>query len=42
LVCLESMKMQMYISSEDSGTVKDVMVKEGDFVNGGEILITLE
>jgi len=42
LICLESMKMQMYISSEESGTVKDVMVKEGDFVNGGDILIKLE
>lgn len=42
VVCLESMKMQMFISSEDDGIVKEIKVSTGDFVNEGDILIVLE
>lgn len=42
LVCLESMKMQMYIPSEMEGKVKEIKIVEGDFVNEGDTLIILE
>ncbi|MEB3328510.1 MAG: biotin/lipoyl-containing protein [Candidatus Sericytochromatia bacterium] len=42
VVCIESMKMQMFIPSEMDGTVKDVKVGAGDFVNEGDPLIVLE
>jgi acetyl-CoA carboxylase biotin carboxyl carrier protein len=42
VVCIESMKMQMFIPSEVDGTVKDVKVGAGDFVNEGDTLIVLE
>ena len=42
VVCLESMKMQMFIPSDDVGKVKEVKVSAGDFVNEGDTLIVLE
>jgi acetyl-CoA carboxylase biotin carboxyl carrier protein len=42
VVILESMKMEIPIASEFSGTVKEVKVNEGDFVNEGDILVELE
>ncbi|HEY9721135.1 MAG TPA: biotin/lipoyl-containing protein [Oscillatoriaceae cyanobacterium] len=42
VVCMESMKMQMFIPSDFDGTVKDVKVNAGDFVNEGDTLIILE
>lgn len=42
VICLESMKMQMYISAEDAGTVKEIKVAVGDFVNEGDTLLVLE
>lgn len=42
VVCLESMKMQMFIPSEMDGQVKEVKVNAGDFVNEGDTLIVLE
>jgi acetyl-CoA carboxylase biotin carboxyl carrier protein len=42
VVMLESMKMQLPISSEHEGTVKQIAVKVGDFVNEGDPLIVLE
>lgn len=42
VVCIESMKMQMFISSDFDGTVKEVKVGAGDFVNEGDALIVLE
>jgi acetyl-CoA carboxylase biotin carboxyl carrier protein len=42
VVMLESMKMQLPISSEHSGTVNQILVKVGDFVNEGDSLIVLE
>lgn len=42
VVILESMKMEIPIASEFSGTVKEVKVQEGDFVNEGDVLMELE
>ena len=42
VVCLESMKMQMFIPTEGDGTVKEIKVAAGDFVNEGDTLIVLE
>lgn len=39
---LESMKMQMYLQAETAGTVKDVKVGTGDFVNEGDVVLELE
>jgi acetyl-CoA carboxylase biotin carboxyl carrier protein len=39
---LESMKMEIPISAESAGTVKEVKVNEGDFVNEGDVLVELE
>lgn len=42
VVCIESMKMQMFIPAEADGTVKEIKVGAGDFVNEGDALIVLE
>jgi acetyl-CoA carboxylase biotin carboxyl carrier protein len=42
VVILESMKMEIPISSEEEGTVKAIRVQEGDFVNEGDDLIEIE
>ncbi|MCG7336904.1 acetyl-CoA carboxylase biotin carboxyl carrier protein subunit [Sporosarcina sp. ACRSM] len=42
VVILESMKMEIPIAAETSGTVKDVKVNEGDFVNEGDVLVEVE
>lgn len=39
---LESMKMEIPIASDFSGTVKEVKVNEGDFVNEGDVLVVVE
>ncbi len=42
VVILESMKMEVPVSAEESGTVKRVAVTEGDFVNEGDLLVEWE
>ena len=42
VVCIESMKMQMFIPAEADGKVKEIKVGAGDFVNEGDALIVLE
>ncbi|MEW9033296.1 MAG: acetyl-CoA carboxylase biotin carboxyl carrier protein subunit, partial [Planifilum fimeticola] len=42
VVVLESMKMEVPIQSEISGTVSGVKVATGSFVNEGDVLIELE
>lgn len=42
VVILESMKMEIPIPSEDDGTVKEIRVKEGDFVNEGDVIAIIE
>jgi acetyl-CoA carboxylase biotin carboxyl carrier protein len=41
VVILESMKMEIPIVAEMSGTVKEIKINEGDFVNDGDVLIEL-
>lgn len=41
VVILESMKMEIHIISEVSGTVKEIKTNEGEFVNEGDVLIEL-
>lgn len=38
---LESMKMQLPVSSSEVGKVEEVKVASGDFVNEGDLIITL-
>ncbi|MDR9793697.1 acetyl-CoA carboxylase biotin carboxyl carrier protein subunit [Aeribacillus composti] len=42
VVILESMKMEIPIAAEANGIVKEIHVKEGDFVNEGDILLEFE
>ena len=42
VVILESMKMEMPVEAEDSGTVKEVSVEEGQAVSEGDTLVVLE
>lgn len=42
VMVLESMKMEIPITSEVEGVVKEIRVKAGDFVNEGDVLLTLD
>jgi len=42
VIVLESMKMEIPLQSETAGTVAEVKVKEGEFINEGGVLITLK
>jgi len=42
VVILESMKMEIPIASEYEGSVKELKVAEGDFVNEGDPLLVIE
>ncbi|MEH7013777.1 acetyl-CoA carboxylase biotin carboxyl carrier protein subunit, partial [Neobacillus niacini] len=42
VVILESMKMEIPIEAEFAGTVKEVKVNEGDFVNEGDVIVEVE
>lgn len=42
VVILESMKMEIPIAVEESGTVMKILVQEGDFVNEGDVLVEIE
>ena len=42
VLILESMKMEIPITAESDGVVKAVVVKEGDFVNDGDLVIEYE
>lgn len=39
---LESMKMQLPVQSDKAGKVKEIKVASGDFVNEGDVIMTLE
>lgn len=41
VVIIESMKMQMPVTSEVEGTVAEVKVGAGDFINEGDVIIVL-
>ncbi|AGK53309.1 acetyl-CoA carboxylase biotin carboxyl carrier protein subunit [Bacillus sp. 1NLA3E] len=42
VVILESMKMEIPIVAEFDGTVVEVKINEGDFVNEGDVIIVVE
>lgn len=42
VVILESMKMEIPVTTDISGTVKEIKVNEGDFVNDGDTILTIE
>ncbi|CAH0347427.1 acetyl-CoA carboxylase biotin carboxyl carrier protein subunit [Bacillus sp. CECT 9360] len=42
VIILESMKMEIPISAEMAGTVKEINVNETDFVNEGDVLAIIE
>ena len=42
LIILEALKMETPIFSEESGTVSEVRVKEGDSVNEGDVLVIID
>ncbi|MBR7553170.1 acetyl-CoA carboxylase biotin carboxyl carrier protein subunit [Allobacillus sp. GCM10007491] len=42
VVILESMKMEIPIPAESAGTIKELKVSEGDFVNEGDVLAVIE
>lgn len=42
VVILESMKMEIPITAETSGTIKELKVAEGDFVNEGDEIAVIE
>ncbi|TDM13289.1 acetyl-CoA carboxylase biotin carboxyl carrier protein subunit [Macrococcus lamae] len=42
IMILESMKMEIPIMAEDAGTIKEIKVAEGDFVNEGDIVAIIE
>jgi len=42
VVVLESMKMEMMVPSTAAGTVTDTSVQVDDFVQEGQVLLTLE
>ncbi|KYD08137.1 acetyl-CoA carboxylase biotin carboxyl carrier protein subunit [Heyndrickxia sporothermodurans] len=42
VVMLESMKMEIPIESPTAGKVNEIHVNIGDFVNEGDVLLTIE
>ena len=42
VLILESMKMEIPITAEADGVVKALKVKEGDFVNDGDLVVEFE
>ena len=42
IIILESMKMEIPIAAEAAGTLKELKVNEGDFVNEGDVLAVIE
>lgn len=42
LIIIESMKMEIPVVSPEEGTIKEILVKEEDFVSEGDVLIVLD
>ena len=42
LIIIESMKMEIPVSSVDAGTVVELRVKEGDAVEEGQVVAVME
>lgn len=39
---MESMKMEIPLQTEQGGTVKEIKVDEGEFINEGDIILVVE
>lgn len=39
---MESMKMEIPLQCEMDGTVKEIKINEGDFINEGDIILVIE
>ena len=42
VVILESMKMEIHVTADEPGIVKELKVNEGEFVDDGDIILELE
>jgi acetyl-CoA carboxylase biotin carboxyl carrier protein len=42
VVILESMKMEIPIAAEETGTISELKVNEGDFVNEGDVIAVID
>jgi acetyl-CoA carboxylase biotin carboxyl carrier protein len=42
VIVLESMKMEIPVAAPADGTVKEILVKEGDPVDEGQVVATIE
>jgi len=42
VLMLESMKMEIPVESQGAGSVSEIKVNVGDFVNEGDVLLVLE
>lgn len=42
ILVLEAMKMENHIFCSDEGTIKDILKKEGDTVNTGDVMVLIE
>ena len=42
VVILESMKMEIPVEAESDGKVASILVKEEDFVDEGDVIVTFE
>ncbi len=42
LIILEAMKMNTFVTSESAGVVKEILVNEGDSVEEGQVLVSLQ
>lgn len=42
VLILESMKMEIPVEAETNGEIAEVHANEGDFVNEGDVLVTLK
>lgn len=42
VIILESMKMEIPIEAGSSGKILEININEGDFVNEGDVLMTIE
>lgn len=42
IAILESMKMEIPIATDHAGTVKELKVNEGDFINEGDVIAIIE
>ena len=41
VIILEALKMETPIYCEDSGTISEIRIKEGDAVNEGDVLVVI-